>query len=140
MIRILWISLIIYTCNVWILLNCAGWNNGLQASKFFCTLNGESFHINNSPYVNHSHYWWYRIGREGGLKLLISKGHQVIVLTRGASAAGNSNYSKAHWDPDQQVIDVVAIQQADYIINLAGAGVADKRWSKRESRRLLIAG
>jgi hypothetical protein len=70
-------------------------------------------------------------------KLLISKGHQVIVLTRGAGAEGNANYSKAHWDPDQQVIDVAAIQQADYIVNLAGAGVADKRWTKKRKQEIV---
>lgn len=33
------------------------------------------------------------------------------------------------WDLDKKTIDYEALEQADYIINLAGAGVADKRWT-----------
>jgi uncharacterized protein len=35
----------------------------------------------------------------------------------------------ALWDVKQQTIDAAAVQKADYIIHLAGAGVMDKRWS-----------
>ncbi|MBL0183351.1 MAG: NAD-dependent epimerase/dehydratase family protein [Chitinophagaceae bacterium] len=48
----------------------------------------------------------------------------------------------------KQQIDLAAMQQADYIIHLAGAGVVDKKWtvaykneireSRTESSRLLI--
>lgn len=70
-------------------------------------------------------------------KLLIDKGHSVIILSRGQSASTNSSYSVAHWDPARQEIDAAAIQQADYIINLAGAGVADKRWTKKRKQEII---
>ena len=70
-------------------------------------------------------------------KLLISKGHEVIVLSRRQVAAGDPLYSIAHWDPEKQEIDVAAIQKADYIINLAGAGVADKRWTKKRKQEIV---
>lgn len=70
-------------------------------------------------------------------QLLIEKGHDVIVLSRGQSTAAKDHYRLAHWDPDQGVIDVAAVQQADYIINLAGAGVADKRWSKKRKQEII---
>jgi uncharacterized protein (TIGR01777 family) len=70
-------------------------------------------------------------------KLLISKGHSIIILSRGQSAYTNSPYSVAHWDPAKQEIDVAAIRQADYIINLAGAGVADKRWTKKRKQEIV---
>src|SRR2546430_561523 len=69
-------------------------------------------------------------------KLLIDKGHQVIVLTRHPRP-GSSNLSYAGWDPARQTIDADAIQKADYIINLAGAGVADKRWTKKRKQELV---
>ncbi|MBO9567073.1 MAG: TIGR01777 family oxidoreductase [Niastella sp.] len=70
-------------------------------------------------------------------KLLISKGHSIIILSRGQSASTNSPYSVAHWDPAKQEIDVAAIRQADYIINLAGAGVADKRWTNKRKQEII---
>lgn len=69
--------------------------------------------------------------------LLISKGYEVIILSRGQSATGNAGYSIAHWDPARQEIDVTAVQKADYIINLAGAGVADKRWTKKRKQEIV---
>lgn len=69
--------------------------------------------------------------------LLISKGHEVIILSRGQSATGKAGYSVAHWDPAKQEIEVTAVQKADYIINLAGAGVADKRWTKKRKQEII---
>lgn len=70
-------------------------------------------------------------------RLLLNKGYEVIILSRGAAATGKDGYSIAHWDPATQVIDVAAVQQADYIINLAGAGVADKRWTKKRKQEII---
>ena len=70
-------------------------------------------------------------------QLLISKGYDVIVLTRKQATTGKEQYSEAHWDPDKGVIDVAAVQKADCIINLAGAGVADKRWSKKRKQEII---
>ncbi|MFT3825226.1 MAG: TIGR01777 family oxidoreductase [Chitinophagaceae bacterium] len=69
-------------------------------------------------------------------ELLVSKGYDVIILTRHPKAAAGK-VSYAAWDPAKQTIDARAIQQADYIVNLAGAGVADKRWSKRRKKELV---
>jgi len=66
-------------------------------------------------------------------RLLTERGYRVIILSRkkgGASPAGFTNLpTLAHWDPDNGYIEPAAIQSADYIIHLAGAGVADHRWS-----------
>ena len=43
----------------------------------------------------------------------------------------------AHWDPRTLTIDDEAIRQANYIIHLAGAGVADKRWSKKRKKEIV---
>jgi uncharacterized protein len=68
-------------------------------------------------------------------KHLINKGYKVIILSRhlhndGQTEMANSNITFAQWDVKKQVIDIAALQQADYIIHLAGAGVMDKKWTE----------
>lgn len=61
-------------------------------------------------------------------------GYRVIHLSRRANAA--AEFPAFAWDVDKQTIDNNAITQADFIIHLAGAGIADKRWT--ESRKAEI--
>ena len=82
-------------------------------------------------------------------KALLAKGYTVIVLSRntGGKPAGE-NLSYARWDVKKQEIDTAAIQAADYIVHLAGAGVVEKKWtaaykkeivdSRTESSRLIF--
>ncbi|MFA6060202.1 MAG: TIGR01777 family oxidoreductase [Taibaiella sp.] len=72
-------------------------------------------------------------------ELLIQKGYDVIILTRHISKA-QTNGSKtgyARWEIDKGEIDNEAVKKSDYIINLAGAGVADKRWTDDRKREIL---
>jgi uncharacterized protein (TIGR01777 family) len=69
-------------------------------------------------------------------KFLTARQHQVIILTRHPRSAA-SNISYAGWDPAKGTIDAEAVQKADYIINLAGAGVADKRWTKKRKEEIV---
>ena len=70
-------------------------------------------------------------------KMLLEKNYRVIILTRNkAQHPSSENLEFAEWDIDRQTISREAIQSADYIIHLAGAGVADKRWT--EERKLEI--
>ena len=65
--------------------------------------------------------------------LLLQKGYEVVLLTR--SSMSKEGY--AHWDINAGTIDATAIAAADYIIHLAGAGVADKRWSVARKQEIL---
>jgi uncharacterized protein (TIGR01777 family) len=65
--------------------------------------------------------------------LLLKKGYEVVLLSR--STISKEGY--AHWDINAGTIDSTAIATADYIIHLAGAGVADKRWSKARKQEIL---
>ena len=61
---------------------------------------------------------------------LVQKGYQVIILTRDSSGKqASAGISYASWDVKKQTIDVGAIQSADHIIHLAGAGVVEKKWT-----------
>ncbi|MEK0413678.1 MAG: hypothetical protein RL070_1166 [Bacteroidota bacterium] len=65
--------------------------------------------------------------------LLEKKGYEVVLLTRSKMPLK----SQAHWDINAGTIDSRAIAAADYIIHLAGAGVADKRWSTARKQEIV---
>lgn len=68
----------------------------------------------------------------------IREGYQVIVLTRNKTlqSKGEGAVSYAYWDPSIGYIDAQAVMRADHVINLAGAGVADKRWSEKRKKEI----
>ncbi len=66
--------------------------------------------------------------------LLTQKGYQVIHLSRTENL--DATYPAYHWDLEKGTMDETALLKADYVINLAGAGIADKRWTI--SRKKLI--
>jgi uncharacterized protein (TIGR01777 family) len=83
-------------------------------------------------------------------KALLEKGYKVIILSRHPSkvtspelrdtAMGHlpsANLSSAAWDIKEQTIDANAISKADYIIHLAGAGIADKRWTTKRKKEIV---
>lgn len=72
-------------------------------------------------------------------KELLAKGFTVTILTRDASRISHpeSGISYAEWDIKKHHIDEKAIRESDYIIHLAGAGVADQRWSAKRKQEIV---
>ncbi|MBK0384117.1 TIGR01777 family oxidoreductase [Pedobacter sp. SD-b] len=68
-------------------------------------------------------------------KLLLDKGHKVVHLSR--SAKPNSKIETYQWDVKKQTIDEHCLDGVDTIVHLAGAGIADKRWTD-ERKKVLI--
>jgi hypothetical protein len=71
---------------------------------------------------------------------LLERGFHVIILTRKApdtGAASSSAVSYAQWNTEKQTIDEEAVARADYIIHLAGASVAEKRWTKKRKQEII---
>ena len=69
-------------------------------------------------------------------KKLVSLGHRVVVYSRSAkSGIGNLQY--AVWDPALQTMDAAPLKDVDAVVNLAGAGVVDKRWSDSRKREII---
>ena len=65
-------------------------------------------------------------------KMLIDKNHEVVILSR------NPDSKNAYkWDMSSNYIDEKALKNTDYIIHLAGAGIADKRWTA-ERKQVII--
>ena len=70
--------------------------------------------------------------------LLLKKGYKVIVLTRNSKIESKvENLSYAFWDIRNKKIDLNAVQQADCIIHLAGAGVVDKKWTAAYKKEIV---
>lgn len=65
-------------------------------------------------------------------QLFQDKGYKVAILSR--SPKKENEYK---WDIDNEFIDKDALQNTDYIIHLAGAGIADKRWTKKRKEILI---
>jgi uncharacterized protein len=73
-------------------------------------------------------------------KLLIRKGYDIILLSRQTKPRHNNDrIYTASWDINKQTIDDNAIQRADYIIHLSGAGVADKRWTAKRKKEIAMS-
>jgi len=71
-----------------------------------------------------------------GMKLsafLVKKGFKVLHLSRNENLT--ATYPAYRWDISKEVIDPKAMQ-VDYVIHLAGTGVADKRWSKQRKQEI----
>lgn len=69
---------------------------------------------------------------------LLKEGYRVIIVSRKAKVAtGNSNLLFAKWDVAKKEMDISALQQADYIIHLAGAGVMDKKWTAAYKQEII---
>lgn len=68
---------------------------------------------------------------------LAGEGNEVIILTRSPKDNKfSNNISWSSWDPSRKIIDREVIAKADAIVHLAGAGVADKRWTAKRKKEL----
>jgi uncharacterized protein (TIGR01777 family) len=71
---------------------------------------------------------------------LAADGHEIVQLVRrpAAGGAGRSGVREVAWDPAKGSLDASALDGVDVVVNLAGAGVGDKRWSD-SYRRVLVS-
>jgi uncharacterized protein (TIGR01777 family) len=65
-------------------------------------------------------------------KKLISKNYTVNILSRNPTKA-----TEFYWDIATNEIDDKAFLDVDYIIHLAGAGIADKRWTAERKQEII---
>jgi uncharacterized protein len=67
-------------------------------------------------------------------EMMLQKGHHVSHLGRSKKSGNVKSFT---WNVDQHQIDKDALQGIDTIIHLAGAGVADKRWTAKRKQEIL---
>ncbi len=72
------------------------------------------------------------IGREL-TTLLRKKGARVRILTRGESKPEKGIF---HWNPLACEVDPKALEDVTVIVNLSGAAIGDKRWTKKRKKEL----
>lgn len=70
--------------------------------------------------------------------LLVGKGHDVVIFTRHPSKQKPTpqiNY--ALFDADNNRCDIDALATLNGVIHLAGAGIADKRWTEKRKKEIV---
>ncbi|HYJ62410.1 MAG TPA: TIGR01777 family oxidoreductase [Parafilimonas sp.] len=70
---------------------------------------------------------------------LLENGYSIIVLIRNEKQrkSADKNISYAKWNVEKNEIDKDAIAETDYIIHLAGANVAEKRWTDKRKKEII---
>ncbi len=63
---------------------------------------------------------------------LEADGHRVQRLVRGSATAGDD----VRWDPMGGSIDSGALEGFDAVVHLAGEGIAERRWTEAQKRRV----
>ena len=67
-------------------------------------------------------------------QLLLERGHQVSHLGRSKRLGSLPSFT---WDVEAGTIDESALKDIDAVIHLAGAGIADERWSEKRKKEIL---
>ena len=63
------------------------------------------------------------------------QGFEVCLLSRSVNP--NSTYKTYRWNIYDNYLDPEALKSCEYIIHLAGAGIADKSWSKKRKKEII---
>ncbi|MEV4453381.1 MULTISPECIES: TIGR01777 family oxidoreductase [Streptomyces] len=95
--------------------------------------------MNDSPLAPDSRRSRIAIAGASGLigsaltRSLTADGHEVVRLVRRAPRGKD----EVRWDPDGQRIDAAGLAGCAAVVNLAGAGVASRRWTEAYKRKIL---
>jgi uncharacterized protein len=68
-------------------------------------------------------------------EILLEKNYGVSHLSRKENL--NGNIKKYKWDIENKIFDKNSLENIDHIIHLAGAGIADKRWTDERKKEIL---
>ncbi|GAA3804964.1 TIGR01777 family oxidoreductase [Streptomyces chiangmaiensis] len=66
------------------------------------------------------------------VRSLTADGHQVVRLVRRAARGED----EVRWDPEEQYIDAAGLLGCHAVVNLAGAGIGDHRWTDTYKKTL----
>ncbi|TDB59837.1 TIGR01777 family oxidoreductase [Arundinibacter roseus] len=67
--------------------------------------------------------------------MLLERGYRVAHLSR--SGMPKPNISVYEWDIKKGMVDPRALDSMDYLIHLAGAGIADERWTESRKKEII---
>lgn len=66
------------------------------------------------------------------VRSLADDGHQVVRLVRREPQGPD----EVRWDPQERYVDAAGLAGVDAVVNLAGAGIGDKRWTPEYKRMI----
>ncbi|MFE2585693.1 TIGR01777 family oxidoreductase [Streptomyces sp. NPDC059378] len=66
------------------------------------------------------------------VRSLTADGHEVVRLVRRAARGGH----EVCWDPGGRYVDTAGLDGCDAVVNLAGAGVGDRRWTAARRKEI----
>ena len=69
------------------------------------------------------------------IKQLLNDNHQLHILSR-SKKPDSASVSYFIWDPSENTIDLSCLKEVDAVINLAGANVGGKRWTKAYKKEI----
>jgi uncharacterized protein (TIGR01777 family) len=70
-------------------------------------------------------------------QILLAKGYQINTLGRTVKTPADKQVRAFLWDVEKQKIDAKALDGVDAVIHLAGAGVADQRWTDARKKEIM---
>src|SRR5205809_1109007 len=70
-------------------------------------------------------------------KALVAEGFAVIILTRKPRPSTEAGISDAAWDINKGELDTDALSRTDHIVHLAGANVAEGRWTDERKKEII---
>lgn len=71
------------------------------------------------------------------IAFLADKGYTLNVLTRKPSANPSATIRFFQWDIERQYIDPKAFEEVEILINLTGANIGEKRWTKKRKQEII---
>src|SRR5690348_785429 len=73
-------------------------------------------------------------------ELLVRQGYRLVIFTRDVTKKSKHDKIKySFWDPHAKKGDLLQFKNLDAVIHLAGAGVADKRWTSKRKNEILAS-
>ncbi|MGW7408977.1 TIGR01777 family oxidoreductase [Streptomyces sp. NPDC054833] len=66
------------------------------------------------------------------VRSLVADGHEVVRLVRRAAHGAE----EVCWDPEGQYVDTAGLVGCDVVVDLAGAGIGDRRWTDAYKRKI----
>jgi uncharacterized protein (TIGR01777 family) len=70
--------------------------------------------------------------------LLVQNGYKVVVFTRNVhKKSSHPNIRFSYWNPYENKCDLLQLKKLIGVVHLAGAGVADKRWTDKRKKEIL---
>jgi uncharacterized protein len=68
-------------------------------------------------------------------ELLMASGYEVLWLSRKANP--KARFATFAWNPSDGTMDETPLERADFVINLAGSGIVDSRWTARTKQEII---